>query len=114
VSELKASDLAKEYLDIQGAIEALNARAQQVKLSLAELLPRPTEVSVVKEWRVGGAIVEWVKGRRSEKVDQKILRTALVLSGVTEEVLSPAFAKATTVSEGEPHMRISREQTEQT
>ena len=106
MSDLKASDLAAEYLDIQGAIEALNARAAQVKLSLAELLPRGD----VKEWRVGGAVVEWVKGRRSEKVDQKVLRTALVLSGVTEQILGPAFAKATTVSEGEPHMRISREQ----
>ena len=109
MSDLTAASLAAEYLDIQQAIEQLNTRAQQVKLSLAEMLPRPTEVSVVKEWRVGGAVVEWVKGRRSEKVDQKVLRTALVLSGVTEDVLTPAFAKATTVTEGEPHMRISRE-----
>ena len=50
--------------------------------------------------------MQWVKGRKSERVDKVRLRKELLLSGVAVNVVEVAFEKATTANVGAPHLRI--------
>jgi len=97
------ASLAAEYLDLVAKSEEYMDRAKLIKDNLIGLLP-------YEEWftaRYGPALVLWAKGRRMEKVDVKVAKRKLVLAGVTPEIVEAAFEAATTVSVGQPTMRVA-------
>jgi hypothetical protein len=96
--------LVEDYLAIQQTIKSLEAEATTVKDRIAEHYRPGSEP--LKE---GNTVLCWVTGRRSEKVDTKELRKALVISGVDIDLIEKGFAKATTTVEGKPYLRIARE-----
>jgi hypothetical protein len=103
--EEDAPNLADAYVSHQRTIDELDAECDHIKDRLRQLLPYTLDG--VKLWTFPNSRVEWCKGRHTTKVDTKILRTALVLAGVKEEIIEDAFKKATTESAGEPSMRVS-------
>lgn len=110
MTEVDPGTLAHDYLDVQVKIDDLELRGKLIKDNLRQLLPYNPEGN--RAWAYADAKVEWVKGRRAEKVDTAVLRTQLVLAGVDIAVLEAAFAKATTVSNGDPTLRVSAAKTE--
>ena len=103
--DLDSGTLANEYLELAHRIEEAEKRQTLIKDSLKSLLPPADEAA---KWTYGAAVVQWVKGRKSTKVDTAKLRKVLVLAGIDLEILEAAFAAATTESNGEPSLRISR------
>ncbi len=106
MSTLEAADpgsLANEYIELQSAISELESRTKLVKDNLVGLLPYTEGFKVT----YGTAVVQWVKGRNTAKLDERELRKALVQGGVSIELIEEAFAKATTKSVSMPSMRIS-------
>lgn len=97
--------LAKDYIELQKTIAELELRCKVIKDAIADEFPPTLVPSTVTG---GGVVVQWVKGRRSEKVDQKKVRMGLALSGVDLSVIEDAYSRATTVTEGQPHLRISQ------
>lgn len=94
--------LALEYLDFQKVIDELESKCKGIKDELQGLIPVDA-----KELMMDGAHIAWIKGRWTEKLDPKQLRTNLVLAGIEVEIIESTFAAATSVSEGQPHLRIS-------
>ena len=115
MSDLDMTDpaaLANEYLDLARRIEDMTEVQARIKDNLKTLIPKPavdSELSVSK-CTFGDAIVQWVKGRHSEKLDEKKLRKTLALAGVDLEIIEGAFEAATTKSVGEPSLRVSRKE----
>jgi hypothetical protein len=98
--------LAAEYLALMEGVAALEERAKLVKDNLVGLMPYTEGFKIT----CGPAEVLWAKGRHSEKVDAKVLRREMVLAGYSIEVIEAMFRKATTVSVGQPTMRISKKE----
>jgi hypothetical protein len=96
--------LAAEYLALMEGVAALEERARLVKDNLIGMMPYVDGFKIT----CGPAEVLWAKGRRSEKVDPKTLRREMVLAGYPIEAIEKMFEKATTVSVGQPTMRISK------
>ena len=106
MSEGTLDTLVSDYLSLQLAIKNLEADCRRIKDQIqAELPADKLEGPVV----IAGASVQWVKGRQTTKVDTKKLRTGLTLEGVDIAIIERTFAQSTTVSEGQPHLRIAVE-----
>ena len=101
-----AATLSHEYIERRDKIDALETECKLIKDALRVQLPY--EEQGTKAWKFPDTHVEWAKGRRSEKVDTGKLRTQLVLLGVEQSILDKAFEAATTISIGEPTIRVSR------
>ena len=98
--------LVNEYVSLQLTIKNLEADARAIKDQIQGELPvDKLEGPVV----IGEATVQWVKGRQTTKVDTKKLRTGLLLEGVDIGIIERTFTQSTTVSEGQPHLRIAVE-----
>jgi hypothetical protein len=105
MEEKDAATLAHEYIERQDKIEVLESECKLIKDALRVQLPY--EEQGIRAWKFPDTHVEWAKGRRTEKVDTTKLRTQLVLLGVDAKVLDEAFEKATTITVGEPTIRVS-------
>lgn len=108
MSDFDPAALANEYLDLARRIEEAERRQALIKDNLKNTLPQAATNTESPKWTYGDAIVQWVKGRKSKKVDTDKLRKVLVLAGVDLEIVESAFASATTESNGSPTLRISR------
>jgi len=98
--------LVTDYLELQRTIKSLEADCLIIKDQIQQELPADKlEGPVV----IAGAAVQWVKGRKTTKVDTQKLRTGLLLEGVDIGVVERTFTQSTTVSEGQPHLRIAVE-----
>ena len=99
--------LAQDYIELQGTIKELEARCGVIKDQIADLMP----YEAVEEPQVldRGVVVAWVKGRRTEKIDQGKVRKGLVLGGVDVALIDEVYANAATVTEGKPYLRITQE-----
>lgn len=98
--------LVADYLDLQRTIKSLEEDSRVIKDKIQQELPADKlEGPVI----IAGAAVQWVKGRQTTKVDTKKLRTGLLLEGVDIGVIERTFTQSTTVSEGQPHLRIAVE-----
>jgi hypothetical protein len=102
--------LANEYLELARRIEDAEARQALLKENLKNLLPQPVVEAEAPKWTYGDAIVQWVKGRKTTKVDTTKLRKVLVLAGVDLSIIEGAFEAATTESLGAPSLRVSRKE----
>jgi hypothetical protein len=98
--------LSNEYLELAVRIDECEARQDAIKDSLKTVLVQE-EGAEPAVWRYGPAQVQYVRGRRTEKVDTKKLRKVLVLAGVELPIIERAFAASTTESTGQPTLRIS-------
>jgi len=98
--------LSNEYLELATRISECEARQTLIKDSLKTVLVQE-EGAEPAVWRYGPAQVQYVRGKRSEKVDAKKLRKVLVLAGVELSIIERAFALSTTESIGQPTLRIS-------
>jgi len=98
--------LSNEYLELATRITECEARQTLIKDSLKTVLVQEDGAEPAV-WRYGPAQVQYVRGRRTEKVDTKKLRKVLVLAGVELAVIEKAFESATTESVGQPTLRIS-------
>lgn len=101
--EVDIGSLAFEYLAIAAQIEDLESQQKVLKDQITGAFP-VTEETLKFE---GSVKVQWVKGRRTEKVDPKAAKRGLILAGVEASVVEQAFEKATTVTTGNPYLRIS-------
>lgn len=99
--------LAQDYLELQASIKELEARCGVIKDQIADLMPY--EAVDAPEKLDGGVVVQWVKGRHTEKVDMTKVKKGLVLNGVPIEVIDEVYRNAATVTEGKPYLRITRE-----
>lgn len=102
LDEKDPASLAAEYLELVASADHLMERARLVKDNLVGLLPFEEGFKA----NYGSATIIWAKGRRTEKVDQKTVRRELILAGIAPELVEKAYAKATSVSVGQPTMRV--------
>ena len=95
---MEPKELVAKYLSVQQLIGELKNQSDNLKAELAAAVGLSTaEQGSTWEYKGVGRAVR-IKGRTSKKLD----RTALVLQGVTKEVLD----KATVTTVGEPTLRI--------
>jgi hypothetical protein len=97
-----SQELVARYIELQKQKEVVEEEQRQIKVSLAEQLDKATKVH-----DFGIAQAEWVNGRTSTKVDEKKVRMELALHDVDLKVITEAFAKGTSVTIGEPSLRIT-------
>jgi len=94
----RAEHAVEQYLEIQREIGELEQRKKLLRDQLHDEL-NVSDADLNTVWDYGAGKVELCKGRKTTKLD----RVALVLAGVTAEVLD----KATTVSTAKPSLRIT-------
>ena len=92
-------ELISQYLTHDDTIKALRNEQASIKLKLEKALD--IENTKETEWSFPGVgVASWVKGRVSKKLDPSMLIRCGVSAAKIEDW--------TTVSEGVPHLRVSR------
>jgi hypothetical protein len=99
--------LAAKYMEVQSKIAELEGLAMLIKANIQNVLkPEALTAEQPAKWQYGDVLVQWVKGRKTDKLDKAVLKKELLLAGVAVEVVAGAFTKATTTGMGAPHLRI--------
>ncbi len=97
------NELVHEYLRNKELSDALLAKNEELKASIAAAVPQVPGTKVDTQY----GSVEYIKGRHIEKLDQKVLKKNLVLKGVDLDIIDLAFTASTVVTDGKPSVRVT-------